>query len=146
MGGFIDFKNEVITGLEEVAVELLKCHEHVVKERLFSFKNYLLTLEGNILISSIIACNKTDIILDGHHRFHALKQLGLKKIPVTYVNYNDSEIKASYDDSITKEEILKSALTNNLFQPKSSKHVVFDRKSNRYMPIILLSSMYFVKI
>jgi hypothetical protein len=143
---FIDFPSEIVTSVQEVEIESLICHEEVVEDRLDSYVNYLKTLEGDILISSIIVCNETMIIVDGHHRYHALKQFGIKRIPVTFINYNSPEIKAYYDDRILKSEILEIANTGKLLPPKSSKHVIYDKDKKKYMPILLLSSMWYFNL
>ncbi len=139
---FIDFPSEIVSDLQEVDIDVLKCHEEVVEDRLNSFVSYLKTLEEDVLISSIIVCDETNIIVDGHHRYHALKHFGLNKIPVTFIKYNSPEIKAYYDDRILKSEILDVVNSGKLLSPKSSKHVIWDRVSNKYMPILLLSSMW----
>jgi hypothetical protein len=143
---FIDFPSEIVTSVQEVDIESLICHEEVVEDRLESFINYLNTLEGDILISSIIVCNETKIIVDGHHRYHALKQFGIKRIPVTFIKYNSPEIKAYYDDRILKSEILEIVNTGKLLPPKSSKHVIYDKDKKIYMPILLLSSMWYFNL
>lgn len=143
---FIDFPLEIVTGVKEVEIENLKCHEEVVEDRLNSFINYIKTLEGDILISSIIVCNQSNIIIDGHHRYHALKQFGIKKIPVTFINYNSKEIKAYYDDRISKKEIIEIVNKGKLLPPKSSKHVIYDKKTKKYLPILLLSSIWFFNL
>jgi hypothetical protein len=139
---FIDFPINIITGVEEVDINTLKCHEEVVVNRLNSLINYLQTLEGDILISSIIVCDKTHMIVDGHHRYHALKKFGIKRIPVTFINYDSSYVKAYFDDRILKNEIINKINQGLLFSPKSSKHVVWDSRKRKYMPILMLSSMW----
>lgn len=139
---FIEFNTNIVSSLDLVKINNLKCHEQVVKERLNSFKSYLLSLENDILISSIIVCNKTQTIIDGHHRFHALKDLGFIEIPVTYIDYKANEIMAYYDDRISKEQILNASESGILLPPKSSKHVILDSKTKQYKPILLLSSVY----
>jgi len=139
---FIDFPLEIVSDLQEVDIDVLKCHEEVVEDRLNSFVSYLKTLEEDVLISSIIVCDKTNIIVDGHHRYHALKHFGLNKIPVTFIKYDSPEIKAYYDDRILKSEIIDVVNSGKLLSPKSSKHVILDRVSKKYMPILLLSSMW----
>ncbi len=143
---FLDFPSKIVTSIQEVEIDTLKCHEEVVEDRLISFVNYLKTLEGDILISSIIVCDQSKIIIDGHHRYHALKQFGVKKIPVTFINYNSKEIKAYFDDRISKKKIIEIVNKGKLLPPKSSKHVIYDKKSKEYLPILLLSSMWFVNL
>ncbi len=139
---FIDFPAEIITSIQEVDINILKCHEEVVEDRLNSFVNYLQTLEDNILISSIIVCDKTMIIVDGHHRYHAFKFFRIKKIPVTFVNYDSPCIKAYFDDRILKTEIIKTVNQGKLLPPKSSRHVIWDNKSKTQKPILLISSLW----
>jgi hypothetical protein len=139
---FINFSSKIITSVQEIDIDVLKCHEEVVEDRLKSFINYLETLEGDILISSIIVCDNTMIIIDGHHRYHALKFFGIKKIPVTFVKYDSVLIKAYFDDRILKSDIINTVNQGLLLTPKSSKHVVWDNKKKVYMPILMLSSIW----
>ncbi len=143
---FIDFPSEIVTSIQEVDIVTLKCHEEVVEDRLDSFINYLQSLEGDILISSIIVCDKTMIIIDGHHRYHAFKFFGIKKIPVTFINYDSSLIKAYFDDRLLKNEIINTVNQGKLLAPKSSKHVIWDNKLNVFKPIILISSLWHLNI
>ncbi len=143
---FIDFPLEIVTSIQEVNIDTLKCHEQVVEDRLNSFINYLQSLEGDILISSIIVCDKTMMIVDGHHRYHAYKFFGIKKIPVTFVNYDSSLIKAYFDDRILKSEVINMVNQGNLLSPRSSKHVIWDDKLKVYKPIILISSLWHFNI
>lgn len=143
---FIDFPTEIISNVQEVDISVLRCHEEVVEDRLKSFIEYLKTLEGDALISSIIVCDESMIIVDGHHRYQALKQFGIKKIPVTFIRYNFPEIKAYFDDRITKNDILNVVNSGKLLPPKSSKHVIWDKKSKTYVPILLLSSMWYFNL
>jgi ParB-like chromosome segregation protein Spo0J len=70
------------------------------------------------------------ILLDGHHRFQALKILGCKRIPVFLVDYFNDKISVTvWEDaiargkrSITKEEIIAVALEGRKFPPKTSRH------------------------
>jgi hypothetical protein len=139
---FIDFPLEIITGIREVDIDALICHEEVVEERLGSLINYLKSLEGNILISSIVVCDKTMMIVDGHHRYHAFKCFGIQKVPVTFVDYNSDLIKAYFDDRISKIEIIDTVNEGKLLPPKSSKHVIWDDRKKTYAPILMLSTIW----
>ncbi len=143
---FIHCYSKVVTGLDEVEVDKLKCHEHVVKQRLESLKFYLQSLDGDILISSILVCDKSFIIIDGHHRYHALSDLGVKKIPITLINYDSKEIKAYSDDRILKSDVLETVNSGKLLSPKSTKHVIWDSNLSLYRPIILLSSIWHINL
>jgi hypothetical protein len=142
----IKINEDIIVETKLVNINKLKCHEAVVQDRKNSLKEYLKSLSPDILISSVIVCNKTQMIVDGHHRFSALKELGVSLIPVTYINYDSDYIKTHIDDSITKNEILSACESNNLLLPKSSKHMIFDFNTNTWKPIILISTLFQISI
>lgn len=142
----INFPEEIITGTKIIGINEIKSHEEVVSNRVESLESYIKSLNGELIISSLIVCNQTNMIIDGHHRFAVLKRLGLDFAPVTLVNYDSPYIKAHIDNSINKDVILSACLTSNLLPPKSSKHMVFDVDKNIWVPIILISYLYYFKI
>jgi len=70
----------------------------------------------------------------------------LKKIPVTFIKYDFPEIKAYNDDRILKHEIIDIVNAGKVLPPKSSKHVIWDKRSNKYMPILLLSALWYCNL
>ena len=141
----ISIKNEIISKVKFIDIELLKCHEQVVLERKESLVSYLKSLNPEILISSLIVCDQTNMIIDGHHRYSAMKELGINIVPVTYVKYQSDFIKTHVDNRISKDEILHASLTNKLLEPKSSKHLIYDNDSKTWKPIILISTLFCLK-
>ena len=69
-------------------------------------------------------------ILDGHHRYNAAIELGLELIPVILVDYmGDSTIRVDVWPEcgrtvITKEEVVSMGLSEDLFPPKTSRHLL----------------------
>jgi hypothetical protein len=141
----ISINNEIISEVKFIDIELLKCHEQVVLERKESLVSYLKSLNPEILISSLIVCDQTNMIIDGHHRYSAMKELGINIVPVTYVKYQSDFIKTHVDNRISKDEILHASLTNQLLEPKSSKHLIYDNDSKTWKPIILISTLFCLK-
>jgi hypothetical protein len=141
----IEDKNDYISSIDEVDIKSLKCHENVIQNRVDSLIAYLKTQEQDFLISSILVCKDTNTIIDGHHRYHALFALGFSKIPVTFINYRSSYIKAHFNDSVQKNDILNAANSGVLLPPKSSKHIVYVKKIEMWLPIILISSICLLK-
>lgn len=136
----LSYGREVICSQRFCHINEVRCHEEVMEDRLGAFVEYLKTLSPCIILPSIILCNETHTLIDGHHRLHALKQLGYEWCPVTYVNYNHPSIVPDLSSRITKDEIKTAALTNTLLSPKSSSHHLIDKKG-MYRPIILLSTL-----
>jgi len=72
----------------------------------------------------IIIDRATKMILDGHHRFNAIKKLGGKKIPCLVVNYfnQDITVQTYGKGKIDKKTIIAMTLGDKLFPPKTTKH------------------------
>lgn len=127
-------------------IEELKCHEYVVEERMNSFFSYLNSLEDDIILPSIIVCRDTHTILDGHHRYHALKKLKIPTVTVTSINYEaESVITHPSNNHIKKADVIASALNGDLMKPKTTKHMIFDSEYNTYKPLILIGNLIYIK-
>ena len=114
----------------------------VIFERKESLIIYLKSLMPDLIVPSLIVCNESNTIIDGHHRFHALNELGLETVPVTFIDYQSNLIKPYFDNRISKNTILKASMDFNLLPPKSSKHVIYDSNSKKWVPIHLISSLF----
>lgn len=136
----IDVKHDIYKGFGYINIDFLKNHEEVVEDRASSLLTYLKSIETYLVIPSILICNETHTIIDGHHRCWALKELGVKEAPVTFLNYSHPNIVPHLNDSISKKEIIEAAVTGRLLRPKSSYHHVIDIYGNP-KPLILLSSL-----
>ena len=82
------------------------------------------------------------VIIDGHHRFYALKNLGFKKVPVTTIDYFSDDIKTDSEEKFSKDSIINSGLNKQFLEPKSTNHLVYCQKSKLWQPVILLSSLF----
>jgi hypothetical protein len=90
-------------------------------------------LKDGVLKYPIIADEKTHVILDGMHRWLALKSLGYTRIPVILVDAcNNPEIRVgkrrihryicNSDGQIPIEEVISAGLTGRLMKPRSTRH------------------------
>lgn len=138
----ISFNKNLVEGLELVNPKLIFPHEKVIDKKTSLLINYLKTFNDSIVVSSILCCSKTMAIIDGHHRFFALKKLGFKKIPVTMIDYFSADIKTNFEEKYSKQEIVDCALKKEFMNPKSTNHVVYCKKSKIWEPVILLSSLF----
>jgi len=142
----IDFNTDIIKGLELIDVDLIYPHEKIIEKNTSTISNFLKSFNEYIILSSILCCSKTMVIIDGHHRFFSLKKLGFKKIPVTKIDYFSSDIKTSMDQKYSKDQIIDHGINGTLLEPKSTSHLVYCNKSKKWQPIMLLSSLFKIEV
>ncbi len=63
-------------------------------------------------------------ILDGHHRYHAARALGLKRLPAILVSYADPRLSlCSWSErSWSREEVIEAAMLGQVLPMKSTRH------------------------
>ncbi len=142
----IDIDKNIITDVSYENVNLLYPHERIIDKNKNVLKEKFINSHGIFFISSIIICNESGLIIDGHHRYNALKELGLSKIPVTKVNYKSKKIKTSKKNDICKKLIIKKAVSKELFKPKSTRHLILCERQKEWFPITLISTLFQVKL
>jgi len=106
-------------------ISVLKPHERTDDSRLKNLSEEILS--DGILKKPIVVDEKTNTIIDGHHRVEALKLLGCTKIPVCYVDYMCENIglkTTAKNTVITKDKVIEAALNNSPFNPKSTWHYI----------------------
>ncbi|MEM2443466.1 MAG: ParB N-terminal domain-containing protein [Candidatus Bathyarchaeia archaeon] len=117
-----------------VDISSLKPHERTDNIRLKNLSNEI-KLDG-VLKKPIVADEKTNVIIDGHHRVEALKALGCTRIPVCYVDYMCDKIglkTTAKGMEITKYGVVEAALNNSPFGPKSTWHYIKNSESIRHI-------------
>jgi len=143
MNNSIILKNKsIIKSFDYVSVSKIFPHEKVITVRKNTLKKYLLSYKEYCIIPSIICCSESNMIIDGHHRFNTLKELGVKKIPVTFINYMDISIRTHNEKSLRllKTELIENSLQNILCEPKSTVHEI-NTMDGSWKPLILLSTL-----
>ncbi len=103
---------------------ILKEHEEIKEDNL---KVRIKKMKKRGFYKPIIADYKTNVILDGHHKWNAAREFGLSKVPTIFVDYNEEGVKVDVwpncgKDSITKKEVIAMGLSDNVYPPKTSKH------------------------
>lgn len=120
-----------------VELEKLKEHEGVNPKYLEELKEEIKTDE--VLKFAIAVDENTNIILDGHHRFNALKKLECKKIPVVFVDYNSPEItvkKGKTNEELTKCMVMQAGFTEKKLPPKATRHMIRFHNGLRHISVI----------
>ena len=109
-----------------VDIGWLKTHEEVLVDRVTNLKK---AIEGwNEYRMPLLVDVQSGAILDGHHRYHVGRELGLTKLPVVLVDYlEDDTIDVDVwpecgIDCLSKEDVINMSLSDKVFPPKTSKH------------------------
>tara|TARA_B100001057_G_scaffold406159_1_gene419430 strand:- start:20238 stop:20687 length:450 start_codon:yes stop_codon:yes gene_type:complete len=137
--------SDIIKGITEVEINLLLPHEKVLVDKKELIKDNLKYRNNELIISTILICSETNLIIDGHHRFNALKELGFRKVPVTLINYFTDSIITDDIDSLSKREIIFNSINKNLYNPKTTKHLIYCNRNKSWFPINLISSLFLIK-
>ena len=111
-----------------VPVKWLKPHEEIkIKPR---DKLLDMTIRWGGFTKPILVDTHTGALLDGHHRLSVAKELGLKLIPAICLDYLNSELISlelwpnANIESVDKADVIEMCLGNELYPPKTTKHVV----------------------
>lgn len=113
--------------MELVPIERLRSHEGLDPKLVAEIRESI-GREG-VLLEPILVERRHDVILNGHHRVAALRELGCRRVPAYVVDYFDARIELTLwrhadVDSVTKEDVIERALRGNLFPPKTTRHIV----------------------
>lgn len=115
----------------------LKGHERTEEARLNALKAEIES--DGVLIRPIVVDEKTNVVLDGHHRIEALSLLGCSKIPVCYVNYDSRRIgvlSRTKGLEMTKFKVVKAALRDEPFPPKTTWHYITSSRTLNHISCI----------
>lgn len=108
-------------------VKLEELHEHEETDPAHLKELTKQIAADKILKHPIVVDEKTNIILDGEHRYNALKSLGCKRIPAIYVDYNSPNILVQTwgnNCNISKKDVMEAALSGRRFPPKTTCHMI----------------------
>ena len=116
--------------VELVSLAWLKPHERIKTRN--RDKLLEMTIRWGGFTKPLLVDSKSGAILDGHHRHSIAIELQLKRVPVIMIDYlADESISvdvwpASGFDKLTKDDVIKMSLSDDLFPPKTSKHTIAD--------------------
>lgn len=111
-------------------IDELKPHEKGAPLYLELIKQEL--LKDGLLRYPIVADEKTHVILDGMHRWLALKSLGYKRIPVVLFDALETRVRIGrkrihrYTNNLMEttsiEDVVLAGLSGNLMKPRTTRH------------------------
>ena len=120
-----------------IPLSWLKPHKNIDTTHLEKLYNHCCAT-GIQSIPLIIVDKATYIIIDGHHRFHLYKKLGMTEVAVLYVeNYIENKnIIVNSQIKITKKDVINMGLSGECYPYKTTQHLV--RINDVYYPICKL--------
>lgn len=88
--------------------------------------------EDRRLKRPIVVDKNSLVILDGHHRYQALKGMGMSRIPAQLVDYKNGEVRVYLRRKellmkMIKEYVVKKASEGKLFPSKTTRHLIKNR-------------------
>jgi hypothetical protein len=116
--------------VELVSLAWLKPHERIKTRNRDKLLD--MTIRWGGFTKPLLVDSKSGAILDGHHRHSIAIELQLKRVPVIMIDYLADESvsvdvwPASGFDRLTKDDVIKMSLSDDLFPPKTSKHTIAD--------------------
>jgi len=110
--------------LKLIAPADLRPHEDVDADRLAKVVDEI--REAGVFYPPVLVDGKTRVILDGHHRWRAASELGVRMLPCYCVDYlNDDTIRVFSrrpDIEVTKADILEMARRGAVYPVKTTRH------------------------
>lgn len=111
---------------ELVELDRLRSHEEVQPGLLAALVDQI--RRDGFVRKPVLVESRHYVILDGHHRYEALRRLGCRRIPVYVVDYEDDGIglttwPEATVKSVTKAEVIERGLSGRLFPPKTTRHL-----------------------
>lgn len=124
--------------IQIVDIRLLRAHERVSPARLKRIKAQI--KKDRCIRHPVIADRDTFVILDGHHRVCALRELGILLIPVYFVRYSDPRIavytrRPTFMMRFIKRAVVGCALSGMVFPYKTTRHVLPDAPEMQAVPL-----------
>ncbi len=112
---------------ELVAIEKLRSHERIQPSLLERLQEEI--RRDGYLKRPILVADQHYVVLDGHHRLESLRLLGCRLVPAYLVDYFSSVVQVTtwpgaIVSEVTKEEVIRRALSDDRFPPKTTRHTV----------------------
>lgn len=108
-----------------VRIDLLKPHEQIIVDHLNEIIRSI--REKGYNGPPIIVERDHYIILDGHHRVNALKELQARWVPAILISYQSNLLTLTswrHGVNVSQHEVVRRALSGELYPPKTTRHII----------------------
>ncbi len=130
--------DEICRRIQIISVDRCLPHEGIKQELVGQIASHIQNdgiLKNPIVVTPYQGCF---VILDGMHRFAAIRQLNIPAILIFEVDYFSEGV--VLEPPFAKKEILERAVSRNIFPPKSTRHLVSGRPLRIDLDLALLRS------
>lgn len=106
-----------------IPIHRLRPHEQIDHERVEQLSEQI--RNDKTVNQPVVVDEATNVILDGHHRYHALDRLGCTLVPCHLVDYMDPTIRVERWDNgrpMDKKQLLQHGLNGTLLPAKTTRH------------------------
>ena len=90
---------------------------------------------------AVVACSRSGVIIDGHHRTSVIQKLGFEFAPVVFLDYNHPDVhvgRGADGRQVSKQDVIDAGMFGTKLEPKSTAHTISDGQGKHY-PVICLS-------
>ncbi len=120
-------KERTAARFELLDVELLHSHEEIRPELLERVMQEI--KEDGYVKKPILVADKVYVILDGHHRFEALRRLGCRRVPAYVIDYFSELVELTLWPTakvkrVQKEDVVERGRAGLLYTPKTTRHTL----------------------
>lgn len=122
--------------IQYIPIEKLRAHEKTNRTALAALRAKI--KQDGVLKNPLIADTQYLVVLDGHHRLQALKDLGCTLAPVFLVDYADKSIRVTGRRPlirVSKAKIIQRALAQKFYPHKTTKHSIPKRPKLINIPL-----------
>ena len=120
-------REKVAVRFELLDIDLLHCHEEIRPEILEALIQEI--KDDGYVKRPILVAEKAFVILDGHHRFEALRRLGCRRAPCYVIDYFSEAVDLALwptakEKNVRKEDVVERGRAGILYTPKTTRHTV----------------------
>ncbi len=124
--GFVT-KEKVAARFELLDIDLLHCHEEIRPELLEQIMEEI--REDGYVKKPILVADKAWVILDGHHRYEALRRLGCRRVPCYVIDYFSDVVDLTLwptakEKNVKKQDVVERGRAGLLYTPKTTRHTI----------------------
>ena len=131
-------RKKYLSNYKLIKINKLYPIENFIEKRKIIIRNKI--IKEGYWTKPIIADKENNLIMDGHHRYQAAKDIGFDRVPVIQVDYRDIIIWSLKESEIVSKELVKEkALSSNIYPNKTVKHKFYFEVKECKIPLYELS-------